>query len=69
MKPAGGSTKAAANRRPPTEAAALGAAEEDIIAFYASPAEHSPKLRTTDPLERFNREIGRRSNVVGIFPP
>jgi len=43
-------------------------AEEDLIAFYALPREHWTKLRSTNPLERVNREIGRRSDVVGIFP-
>ena len=43
-------------------------AEDDVLAFYAFPAEHWPKLRSTNPLERFNREIGRRTDVVGIFP-
>jgi putative transposase len=43
-------------------------AEEDLIAFYASPREHWSKLRSTNPLERVNKEIGRRSDVVGIFP-
>jgi hypothetical protein len=43
-------------------------AEDDVLAFYEMPAEHWPKLRSTNPLERFNREIGRRTDVVGIFP-
>jgi putative transposase len=43
-------------------------AEEDLIAFYHLPSEHWTKLRSTNPLERVNKEIGRRSDVVGIFP-
>ena len=43
-------------------------AEEDLIAFYPLPPEHWTKLRSTNPLERVNKEIGRRSDVVGIFP-
>lgn len=56
-------------RKPlPKIADLLEEAEEDLLAFYALPAEHWPRLRSTNPLERVNREIGRRTDVVGIFP-
>ena len=56
-------------RKPlPKVAQLLEEAEDDLLGFNALPAEHWPKLRSTNPLERVNREIGRRTDVVGIFP-
>ncbi len=52
----------------PKVAGLLAEAEEDLLAFYRFPAAHWPKLRSTNNLERVNKEIARRSDVVGIFP-
>ena len=52
----------------PKVAELLAGAEEDLLAFYRFPAAHWPKLRSTNNLERVNKEIARRSDVVGIFP-
>jgi len=43
-------------------------AEEDLLAHMLFPREHWRKLHSTNPLERVNKEIKRRTNVVGIFP-
>ena len=63
-----GGALAALERPLPKVAALLERAEEDLLAFYTFPADHWRKLRSTNPLERLNREIGRRTDVVGIFP-
>jgi transposase-like protein len=52
----------------PKVALLLEAAEEELLAFMSFPREHWPKLRSTNPLERLNKEIARRSDVVGIYP-
>jgi putative transposase len=43
-------------------------AAPDICAFAAFPSAHWKKVWSTNPLERVNKEIKRRTNVVGIFP-
>ena len=52
----------------PQAAALLDEASEDILAHRAFPLEHRRQLHSTNPLERLNKEIKRRSAVVGIFP-
>lgn len=46
----------------------LEAAGEDVLAYMAFPLEHWSRLDSTNPLERLNREVKRRTDVVGVFP-
>ena len=55
-------------RRFPKLAAMMGDAEQDVLAFMAFPKDHWRQIHSTNPLEQVNKEIKRRTTVVGIFP-
>ena len=52
----------------PKLATIMDQAEPDVLAYMSFPKEHRTKLHSTNPIERLNGEIKRRTEVVGIFP-
>ncbi len=46
----------------------LDEAQEDLLAYSAFPTEHHSKIWSTNPLERLNKEVKRRTKTVGLFP-
>jgi putative transposase len=59
---------AALQKRYPKAAELLLEAETEILAYMDFPQSHWRRIYSTNPLERLNKEIKRRTNVVGIFP-
>jgi transposase-like protein len=52
----------------PRLGACMDEAEQDVLAYIGFPEQHRSKLHSTNPLERLNKEVKRRVDVIGIFP-
>src|SRR5918998_149798 len=58
----------ALREKQPKLSAMMDASREDVLAYMDFPKEHWPQIASTNPLERLNKEVKRRADVVGIFP-
>ena len=58
----------ALREKQPRLSAMMDASREDVLAYMDFPKEHWPQIASTNPLERLNKEVKRRADVVGIFP-
>jgi putative transposase len=58
----------ALREKQPRLGALMDASRDDVLAYMSFPREHWARIASTNPLERVNREVKRRSDVIGIFP-
>ena len=58
----------ALREKQPKLGALMDASRDDVLAYMSFPREHWAQIASTNPLERVNREVKRRADVIGIFP-
>jgi len=58
----------ALREKQPKLGAIMDASRDDVLAYMSFPREHWAQIASTNPLERVNREVKRRADVIGIFP-
>ena len=58
----------ALREKQPKRGTLMDASRDDVLACMSFPREHWTRIASTTPLERVNREVKRRADVIGIFP-